>query len=190
MADQTKIKPLTIVILLIGALGILLLDIGCILDWIKKITLDVDFLVNALYHPISGVISISFFFLLIILLLEKSTPGRIEKIVDYLKEKKIFTRVALAITLISLILLIINSFVLLSETKAGTPNVGILTVLHAFLGILLGVFFIITITKIIMTPYLADPVKWQKLAQIVVIIVFLVLLILVIIGVAVGWIIL
>ena len=167
-----------------------MLDIGCILDWIKKVTLDVDYLVNVLYHPLSGVISISFFYILILLLLEKATPGRIEKTVNYLKEKKPFTNASMAITLISLVLLIINSVVLLSETKAGTSNVGALTIFHAILGILLGVFLIISITKIIMTPYLANPAKWQKNAQIIALIVFIVLLILVIIGVAVGWIIL
>ena len=190
MADNTKPKSLTFITLFIGAFGILLLDIGCILDWIKKLTLNVDYLVNVLYHPLSGVIAIACFFLIIILFLERSTPGRIQKIVDSLNEKKKVPLIFMVITIVSLVLLIVNSLLLLSETKAGTSNVGILTISHAFLGVLLGVSLLIAILKRIMSPYLSDPDKWEKHMQIVISVVFIVLLVLVIIGMAVGWIIL
>lgn len=190
MADNTKPKSLTFIILFIGAFGILLLNIGCILDWAKKLTLNVDYLVNVLYHPLSGIMSIACFFLIIILILERRTPGRLQKMVDYMNEKKKVSLIFVIITIISLVSLIINSNVLISETIAGTSNVGVLTNLHAVLGILLGVSLMISIFKIIMAPYLANPDKWQKYTQIVTFIIFIVLLVLVIIGMALGWIIL
>ena len=190
MADNTKPKSLTFITLFIGAFGILLLDIGCILDWIKKVSLDVGYLVNVLYHPLSGVIAIACFFLIIVLFLEKSTPGRIQKMVDYLAEKKKIPLISLVITIISAVVLIVNSVLLLSETKAGSSSIGILTMFHALLGVLLGVSLMIGILKGIMTPYLSNPEKWQKHMQVVVSVVFIILLVLVIIGVAVGWIIL
>jgi len=190
MADNTKPKSLTFITLFIGAFGILLLDIGCILDWIKKVSLDVGYLVNVFYHPLSGVIAIACFFLIIVLFLEKGTPGRIQKMVDYLEEKKKIPLIFLVITLISAVLLVVNSVLLLSETKAGTSNVGILTIFHALLGVILAVSLMIAILKTIMSPYLSGSDKWQKHMQIVISVVFVVLLVLVIIGMAVGWIIL
>ncbi len=190
MANNAKPKPLTFVILLIGGFGLLLLSIGCILDWIKKITLNVDYLINVLYHPLSSVLSITCFFLLIILLLEKASPGRIGKIMDSLKEKKQVSLLFIAITLISLVLLIINSLVLLSETEAGASSVDVLTVVHALLGVLFGVSIMISAFKIILSPYLANPGKWQKYTVISTFIIFIVMLVLVIIGMVVGWIIL
>ena len=89
--DTTQPKVFTIVVLLIGSLGMLLLTLGCVLDWLKKISLGVGTtFVNALYHPPSGVISIVFFTLLVLFILEKITPGRLGKLLDSINKNTKF----------------------------------------------------------------------------------------------------
>jgi len=190
MSDTTKPKSSTLIIFLIGTFGIFLLDIGCILDWNKKLALNVDYLVNTLFHPLSSVISITCFLLIILLFMERTTPGRIEKLCNYLEEKKKIALTFIVISLISAVLLILNAILLLTETTAGTSNVGVLSIFHVLFGVLFGVSLMIVLLKKILNHYISDPNKWQKYAQIIILLVFLVLFVLVIVGLAVGWIIL
>ena len=89
MVEKIKPKLSTIISLLIGGIIILLLSLGCVLDWQLKIKLNVDYLINVLFHPISGVICIIFFTLLILFVFEYKTPGKLESIKNSLEEKKL-----------------------------------------------------------------------------------------------------
>ena len=186
----TQPKVLMIVVLFIGSLGMLLLTFGCVLDWIKKISLSVDYLVNVLYHPPSGVISIVFFTLLVLFILERITPGSLEKVLDYINNKASLIKVFIIIAVVSSILLMINSVLLLNATIASTSDVLIFMVLHNLLGILFGVSLALAVFKTLIASYLKDPITWQKYFSIVVIIVFIVFLVVVIIGMGTGLIIL
>ena len=189
MAEKTSQKDLsqpklfTIVVLLIGSVGMLLLTLGCVLDWLKKISLSVDYLVNVLYHPPSGVISIVFFTLLVLFVLEKITPGRLEKLLDSINKKANLMKAFLLIAVVSLIVLMINSVLFLNATTANTPDVLIHSVLHNLAGVIFGVSLALALFKRLIATYLKDPIAWQKSFSIVVIIVFIVFLVVVIIGI-------
>ena len=188
--DLPQPKVLTIVVLLISSLGMLLLTLGCVLDWLAKITLSVDYLVNVLYHPPSGVLSIVFFTLLVLFILEKITPGRLEKLLDSINKKTILVKAFMLVAVVSLILLMINSVLFLNATSASTADVTIHAVLHNLLGIVFGVSLALATFKTLITSYLKNPIAWQKTFSIVVIIVFVVFLVIVIIGIMTGLIIL
>ncbi len=190
MSEKTQPKIFTIVVLLIGSIGMLLLTLGCVLDWLKKISLSVDYLVNVLYHPPSGVISIVFFALLVLFILEKITPGRLEKLFDYINNKAQIMIAFIVIAVVSLILLLVNSVLFLNATQASSSDVAIHSVLHNVLGILCGVSFALTLFKTLIASYLKDPVAWQKIFSIVVIIVFVVFFVAVVMGLMTGLIIL
>jgi len=184
--DLTQPKVLTIVILLICSIGMLLLTLGCVLDWLAKIRESVDFLVNVLYHPPSGVISIVFFTILVLFILEKITPGRLEKLLDNINKKAILMKVFIVIAVVSLILLMINSVLLLNATTNSTFDVAIHSVLHNIVGIIFGVSLVLALFKTLIASYLKDPIAWQKYFSIVVIIVFIVFFVAVIIGIMTG----
>ena len=188
--DLTQPKVVTIVVLLIGSVGMLLLTLGCVLDWLKKISLSVDYLVNVLYHPPSGVISIVFFTLLVLFVLEKISPGRLEKLLDSINKKANLMKAFLLIAVVSLIVLMINSVLFLNATTANTPDVLIHSVLHNLVGVIFGVSLALALFKKLIATYLKDPIAWQKSFSIVVIIVFVVFLVVVIIGIMTGLIIL
>ena len=188
--DLTQPKVFTIVVLLIGSVGMLLLTLGCVLDWLAKISLSVDYLVNVLYHPPSGVLSIVFFTLLVLFILEKITPGRLEKLLDNINKKALLMKAFMLVAVVSLILLMINSVLFLNATSASTADVTIHAVLHNLLGIVFGVSLALATFKTLITSYLKNPIAWQKTFSIVVIIVFVVFLVIVIIGIMTGLIIL
>jgi hypothetical protein len=188
--DLTQPKVYTIVVLLIGSLGMLLLTLGCILDWLKKISLSVDYLVNVLYHPPSGVLSIVFFTILVLFILEKITTGRLEKLLDYINKKAILIKAFILIAVVSLILLMINSVIFLNATTSSTSDVAIHAVLHNLLGMVFGVSLALAFFKTLIASYLKNPIAWQKFFSIGVIIVFIVFLVIVIIGMMTGLIIL
>jgi len=188
--ELTQPKMLTIIVLLISSIGMLLLTLGCVLDWLKKISLDVDYLVNVLYHPPSGVLSIVFFTLLVLFILEKITAGRLEKTLDSINKKLILMKVFLLIAVVSLIILIINSVLFLNATIVNTPDLLIHSVLHNLVSVIFGVSLTLVLFKTLITSYLKDPIAWQKYFSIIVIIVFIVFLVVVIIGMMTGLIIL
>ena len=188
--DLTQPKMLTIIVLLIGSLGMLLLTLGCVLDWLKKIRLSIDYLVNVLYHPPSGIISIVFFTILVLFILEKMTPGRLEKLLDSINKKAKLMKTFMIIAVVLLILLAINSVLYLNATIESTSDVVIHSVLHNLWGILFGVSLTLALFKTLIAAYLKDPIAWQKYFSIVVIIVFVVFLVIVIIGMMTGLIIL
>ena len=184
--DLTQPKVGTIVVLLISSLGMLLLTLGCVLDWLAKITLSVDYLVNVLYHPPSGVLSIVFFTLLVLFILEKITPGRLEKLLDSINKKAILVKAFILIAVVSLILLMINSVLFLNATSASTADVAIHSVLHNLLGIVFGVSLALAAFKTLIVSYLKDPISWEKKYSIIVIVIFIVFLVIVIIGIMTG----
>ena len=159
MSENSKPKLLTIIVLFVGACVMLLLSYACVLDWIIKIETGKDWLVNLFYHPITGVISIIFFTLLVIFGIEKISPGRMEGIKNYLDEKKSVGLLFIVVAIISLILLIINSIMLLG---AGTSGVEGLIAFHTLTGVLFGVSLMILILKSFISRYLNNPKKWQN----------------------------
>jgi hypothetical protein len=177
------VKTRTIIILIIGALIILALSYACVLDWINKLENGEGWLVNMIYHPLTGVISIIFFTLAIVFSLEKSTPGRMEKIKSYLEKNRNVFLIVIIITIVSLILLAVNSLQLLA---AGTSGIEALVAVHTLLGILFGVTLFISCSKIIIGLYLSNPEKWQKVIIFEVIIAIVAFTIIVIIGRAIG----
>jgi len=177
------VKTRTILILIIGAFIMLLLSYACVLDWINKLEKGEDWLVNMIYHPLTGVIGIIFFTLAAVFSLEKSTPGRMEKIKRYLDENKQVYLIVIVITIVSLILLTVNSLMLLA---AGTSGVGALVAFHTLMGILFGVALFISCSKIIIGLYLSNPQKWQNVIIIEVIIAIVAFTVIVIIGRAIG----
>ena len=181
--EEDIVKTRTIIILIIGALIMLALSYACVLDWINKLEKGEDWLVNLIYHPLTGVISIIFFTLAAVFGLEKSTPGRMEKIKRYLDENKQVYLIVIVITIVSLILLTVNSLMLLA---AGTSGVEALVAFHTLMGILFGVALFISCSKIIIGLYLNNPQKWQNVIIIEVIIAIVAFTVIVIIGRAIG----
>jgi len=177
------VKTRTILILIIGALIMLALSYACVLDWINKLEKGEGWLVNMIYHPLTGVIGIIFFTLAALFGLEKSSPGRMENIKNYLGDKKQVYLIIIVITIVSLILLTINSFMLLA---AGTTGVETLIAFHTLMGILFGITLFISCSKIIIGLYLKNPPKWQNVIIIEVIIAIIAFTVIVIIGRAIG----
>ena len=177
------VKTRTILILIIGALIMLALSYACVLDWINKLESGEGWLVNMIYHPLTGVISIIFFTLAVVFGLEKSTPGRLEKIKSYLEENQKAYLIAIIIMIVSLILLVVNSLQLLA---AGTSGIEALVAIHTFMGILFGVTLFISCSKIIINLYINNPQKWQNIIIIEVIIAIIAFTVIVIIGRAIG----
>jgi len=180
---EVIIKTRTIIVLIIGALIMLLLSYACVLDWINKLEKGGDWLVNLIYHPLTGVIAIIFFTLAVVFSLEKATPGRMERIKNYLEEKQQVYMIILVLTIISFILLTVNSIILL---RAGTSGVEGLIAVHTLMGIIFGVLFFISSAKIIINLYLSNPQKWQNYIVIEVILLVVVFTVMVIVGRAIG----
>ena len=183
MAENIEPKIRTILILLIGAIVMLLLSYACVLDWINKIEMGRDWSVNLVYHPLSGVISIIFFTMLFIFLFERLSSGFIEKIKNFLEEKKQIIVIFLIIDIVSLILLIVNSFMIL---EAGTSGVEGLVAFHTLMGILLGVSIMLTVLKTFTSKYLNDPGKCENYILIIVIILLVVFIAIVAVARAMG----
>lgn len=176
-------KTRTIIILIIGAIVMLGLSYACVLDWINKLERGEDWLVNLIYHPLTGVLGIEFFTLAVIFSLEKATPGRIEKIRNYLEENKRANPIIFVITIIALILLILNSIILLA---AGTTGVEVLIAFHTLLGIIVGIGLRIIFLKLIINKYLSNRRKWERIIELEVIICIVVFTVIVIVGRAMG----
>lgn len=183
MSEEIIPKTRTIIILIIGAIVMLLLSYGCILDWNEKLEKGGDWLLNLVYHPLTGVLGIAFFFLATIFSLEKVTPGRIEKIRNYLEDNKRANPIIFVITIIALILLIINSILILA---AGTTGVEILIAFHTLMGIIFGIGLTIIIFKFFINKYLSNRHKWERIIELEVIICIIVFTALVIIARAMG----
>ena len=177
------VKTRTILILIIGAFIMLLLSYACVLDWINKLEKGEDWLVNLIYHPLTGVISIIFFTLAAVFGLEKATPGRMENFKNYLEEKKHAYLIVIVITIVSLILLTVSSLMLLA---AGTSGVEALVAFHILMGILFGVSLFISCSKIIISLYISNPQKWQNIIVIEVIIAIVAFTAMVIVARAMG----
>ncbi len=181
--EENIVKTRTIIILIIGALIILALSYACVLDWINKLQSGEGWLVNMIYHPLTGVISIIFFTLAVVFGLERSSPGRMEKIKSFLEENKNINLIVIIITIVSLIFLVVNSLQILA---AGTSGIEALVAVHTLMGILFGVTLFISCLKIIIGLYLSNPEKWQKVIIFEVIIATVAFIIIVIIGRAIG----
>lgn len=183
MAENIELKLRTIIILIIGALVMLALSYACVLDWINKIETGQDWAVNLWYHPITGVLSIVFFTLFGLFLFEKTSSGKIKKIIDYFDEKNSVHKIVILTTIISLLLLIINSVMLL---EAGTSGVEALIIFHTLMGIIFGVSLMILILKPFFTHFMKQPEKCQKNLLIIIIILIVIFVVIVIIGRAIG----
>ena len=183
MSEEIIPKTRTILILFIGAIVMLLLSYACVLDWINKLKTGEDWLVNLIYHPLTGVLGIAFFTLAAIFGLEKATPGRIEKIRNYLEDNKRANPIIFVITIIALILLIINSIILLA---ADTTGVGVLIAFHTLMGIIFGIGVMIIILKLFLNKYLSNIRKWERIIELEVIICIVVFTVIVIVGRAIG----
>lgn len=184
--NNTKPNLFTIIILIIGSIGMLFLTLGCVIDWINKTNAGIDWLVNLLYHPLSGVISIIFFSLLIVFALEKVTPGRLEKGRNYLDDKKNVVRASRVIAPIAFILLIVNSYLLLSFLMASLFGVEVLVLFHILLSILFGISLLISIFKTLISHYMNNPIELQRVLSISVIVILILFTVIVLIGRAMG----
>ena len=131
------------------------------------------------------VLGIAFFALAVIFGLEKVTPGRIEKIRNYLENNKRANPIIFLITIIALILLILNSIMLLA---AGTTGVEILIAFHTLMGIVFGIGVLIIILKSIINKYLSNRRKWERMIELEVIICIVVFTAIVIVARAMGFI--
>ena len=185
MSEEIIPKTRTIIILFIGAIVMLALSYACVLDWINKLEKGEDWLVNLIYHPLTGVLGIAFFTLAVVFGLEKTTPGRIEKIRNYLVDKKQAKPIIYMITIVSLILLIINSILIL---EAGTSGVEILIAFHTLMGIIFGIGLMIIIFKLYINKYLSNRHKWERIIELEVIICIVVFTAIVIVARAMGFI--
>jgi len=183
MSEEIIPKTRTIIILIIGAIVMLVLSYACVLDWINKLEKGQDWLVNLIYHPLTGVLGIAFFTLAAIFGLEKATPGRIEKIRNYLEDNKRANPILYVITTIALILLIVNSIILLA---AGTTGVETLIAFHTLMGIIFGIGVMIIIFKLFIDKYLSNRHKWERTIELEVIICIVVFTVIVIVGRAMG----
>ena len=185
MSEEIIPKTRTIIILFIGAIVMLLLSYACVLDWINKLKTGEDWLVNLIYHPLTGVLGIAFFTLAAIFGLEKATPGRIEKIRNYLEDNKRTNPIIFVITTVAFILLILNSIMLLA---AGTTGVETLIAFHTLMGIIFGIGILMIILKLIINKYLSNRRKWERILELEVIICIVVFTIIVIVARAMGFI--
>ena len=185
MSEEIIPKTKTVIILIIGSIVMLLLSYACVLDWINKLKTGEDWIVNLIYHPLTGVLGIAFFTLAVIFGLEKVTPGRIEKIRNYLENNKRANPIIFLITIIALILLILNSIMLLA---AGTTGVEILIAFHTLMGIVFGIGVLIIILKSIINKYLSNRRKWERMIELEVIICIVVFTAIVIVARAMGFI--
>lgn len=183
MSEEIMPKTRTIIILIIGAIIMLLLSYACVLDWINKLEKGEDWLVNLIYHPLTGVLGIAFFTLAAIFGLEKATPGRIEKIRSYLEDTKRANLIIVVITIIAFIILIVNSIMLLA---AGTTGVEILIAFHTLMGLIFGIGVMIIIFKLFINKYLSNRRKWERIIEFEVIICIVVFTVIVIVGRAMG----
>lgn len=183
MSEEIIPKTRTIIILIIGSIVMLLLSYACVLDWINKLEKGEDWFVNLIYHPLTGVLGIAFFALAVIFGLEKVTPGRIEKIRNYLEDNKRAIPIIFVITIIALILLIVNSIILLA---AGTTGVETLITFHTLMGIIFGIGIMIIILKLIINKYLSNRRKWERILELEVIICIVVFTAIVIVARAMG----
>jgi len=185
MSEEIIPKTRTIIILFIGAIVMLALSYACVLDWINKLEKGEDWLVNLIYHPLTGVLGIAFFTLAVVFGLEKTTPGRIEKIRNYLEDNKRAKPIIFTITIVALILLIINSIILL---EAGTTGVEMLIAFHTLMGIIFGIGVMIIIFKLFINKYLSNRHKYERMIEIEVILCIVILTVIVIVARAMGFI--
>ena len=183
MSEEIIPKTRTIIILIIGAIVMLLLSGLCVLDWINKLEKGEDWLVNLIYHPLTGVLGIAFFTLAVFFTLEKFTPGRIEKIRNNLEDNKQANPIIYAITIVAIILLIVNSILIL---EAGTSGVRILIAFHTLMGIIFGIGLMIIIFKLFINKYLSNRHKWERIIELEVFICIIVFTAIVIVAGAMG----
>jgi hypothetical protein len=183
MENNFKPKIVIILILIIGALILLIASYGCALDWMNKLEENGDWTGNVFYHPLTGVTSIVFFTLSVFFFLERISPGLMKQMCDYLDDKNQMKIFLVLITIISLILLIIDAFMLLVMYPA---NFSTLVVFHVAMGILFGICLTMLIIKSLTNKFLKNPSKWQKNILIFVIVILIIFASWLIISVSMG----
>lgn len=171
MENNFKPNIRTIVILIFGALLMLIASYGCALDWKNKLEKGGDWSGNLFYHPLTGIISIIFFTMFAIFILERISPGWIKQMSDYIDEKNQVKIVLILNTILSLILLIGDAILLLEMYPA---NSSILVAIHIIMGILLGICLTLLILKSLISKFLDKPRKWQNIILIGVIIIIII----------------
>ena len=183
MVDDSKPKILTIFALLIGALIILMLSIACVLDWVNKLKIGADWSVNLWYHPLTGVISIMYFCILVLFLMEKREPGKMQKIRANLENRKGYITIIYVLTIISFVLMTSSSYLLLISI---TSAVELLIAFHTLMGIIFGMGIMMSLLKQFISRYVKNPVKFQTNLVIIVIISVALFTVIVVIGRAIG----
>ena len=183
MEENIKMKIRTIIILIIGAFISFIASYACAVDWIIKLKSGQAWLVNLFYHPITGITSIVFLTLCVILIVEKISPGQIKKIRDYIDGNRRFNLIVILILITSLILLTINSYMLIMQSTSG---IEIFRTLHILMGIISGISLTILILKPIANRLLDNSSKWQNYIIIIVIILIVVFIVSVLIAAAMG----
>lgn len=183
MTENLEPKIRTILILLIGAVVMLLLSYACALDWINKINAGIDWSTNLWYHPLSGVLGLILLTLSIVFILEKVSSGKMERLHNALGDKKQLKLVFLGIAIVSMVILIVSSYLLL---EGGTTGVGALIILHTLMGIIFGVSFMILLLKGFISRYMNAPMKWQNYILIIVIILVVIFVTIVAVARAMG----
>ena len=182
IGEIIKPRVLTILILLIGGLGMLFMSYACVLDWIEKLNLDINWVVNAWFHPITGSLSMIFFCWLILFLLVRISLKNLKKFANFFNKKEVLS-ISVVLILISLIIIIISSYFLILE-----PENIILIIIHSLSGIIFGISMMISTSRVLVSSYQNNSEKTQKLIIIVVIAMLAVFMILVLIGRELGWI--
>lgn len=183
MTERFKPKIGTILILIIGALLMLIASYGCAIDWTTKLESGRDWTGNLFYHPLTGVISIIFFTIFAFFLLERISPGKLEKMNKYIDEKNQIEILLLAIIIGSFIILIIDSIMLLAMYPT---NFDILIIIHIITAILIGFCLSILILRAIIHKIINNPNKYQNYIIIGVVIIIIIFLLWLIISISMG----
>lgn len=116
---------------------IFLMSYACALDWRAKISLGDSWLINIIYHPVAGFLSIFFLGLASLYLIQRLAPNQIKSVEasGVLCGRGII--VIRLIAFVNTILLVINSYSLLTLDYQGSIH-GSTVAIHSVLGLIAG----------------------------------------------------
>ena len=177
----------TIIILFIGAFGSLALSMACVMDWIEKIKLGMDYSLNLLYHPIMGYFGLLFFGLFLFLVRERWGQGRFAILQSEVAQYRYFIFFFSAFTAILsfLGLVLINSPLLIHETSLGVSNV-ISVLFHISLALLVALCLLIFLIPFFYKVYLENRPRTRIITIFIVVIVLSAGILAILLGKALG----
>ncbi|WP_455465132.1 hypothetical protein [Candidatus Hodarchaeum mangrovi] len=177
----------TIIILLIGAFGSLALSLACVIDWIKKIELGMNYTLNLFYHPIMGFFGLLFFGLFLFLVRERWGSGRFTILQSEVAQYRYFIFLfSFSTAVLSFLgLFFINSPLLIQEASLGSLNF-ITLLFHISFAFLIALCLLIFLIPFFYKIYLENRPRTRVVTILMVIIVLSLGLLTVLLGRVLG----